>query len=52
MVRNVKANLALSKAYATDCILVVVLRNFEPELSFILAELSNMCLKETCFPNF
>ena len=43
MVRNVKANLALSKAYATDCILVVVLRNFElsnESLSFHLHKLN------------
>ena len=33
-----------------DCILVVVLKNCEPELSYILAELFNKCLKECCFP--
>ena len=32
-----------------DCIAVVVLNNCEPELSYILAELFNMCLKESCF---
>ena len=31
--------------------LVVVLKNGEPELSYILAELFNMCLKESCFPD-
>ena len=31
--------------------LVVVLKNCEPELSYILAELFNICLKETCFPD-
>ena len=30
---------------------MVVLKNFEPELSHILAELFNMCLKESCFPD-
>ena len=30
---------------------MVVLRNCEPELSYILAELFNKCLKESCFPD-
>ena len=34
-----------------ECIPVVVLKNHEPELSYILAELFNMCLKESCFPD-
>ena len=38
-------------AYDPDCIQVVVLKNYEPELSYILAELFNMCLKESCLPN-
>ena len=33
------------------CIPVVVLKNCEPELSYILAELFNKCLKESCFPD-
>ena len=32
-----------------DCIPVVVLKNCEPELSYIIVELFNMCLKESCF---
>ena len=44
-------NLALSKASGPDCIPVVVLNTCEPELSYILAELFNTCLKETCFPD-
>ena len=44
-------NLDLSKASGPDCIPVVVLKNFEPELSYILAELFNKCLKESCFPD-
>ena len=31
---------------------MVVLKNCEHELSFILAELFNMCLKESYFPDF
>ena len=34
-----------------DCIPVVVLENCEPELSYILVELFNICLKESCFPD-
>ena len=40
-------NLDLSKASGRDCIPVVVLKNCEPELSYILAELFNKCLKES-----
>ena len=51
MVKKVIASLDLSKASGPDCIPVVVLKNCEPELSYILAELLNQCLKETCFPD-
>ena len=37
----------LSKPTDPDCIRVVVLKNCEPELSYILAELFNKCLKES-----
>ena len=49
MVKMVIMNLDSSKASGPDCIPVVVLKNCEPELSYILAELFNMCLKEPCF---
>ena len=45
-------NLDLSKASGPDCVPVVVLKNSERELSYILAELFNMCLKESCFPDY
>ena len=51
MVRKVDMNLDLSRASGPDCIPVVVLENCEPELSYILAELFNKCLKECCFPD-
>ena len=51
MVKKVIANLDSSKASGPDCIPVVVLKNCEPELSYIFAELFNKCLKESCFPN-
>ena len=52
MVKKVITNLDLSKASGPDCIPVVVLKNCEPELSYILAELFNKCLKESSFPDF
>ena len=30
---------------------MLVLKNCEPELSYILAKLFNKCLKESCFPD-
>ena len=51
MVRKVVINLDLSKASGPDCIPVVVLKNCELELSYILAELFSKCLKESCFPD-
>ena len=44
-------NLDLSKASGPDCIPVGVLKNCKQELSYILAELFNKCLKESCFPD-
>ena len=51
IVKKVITILDLSKASGPDCIPVVVLRNCEPELSYILTELFNKCLKESCFPD-
>ena len=51
MVKKAITNLDSSKAAGPDCIPVVVLKNCEPELPYILAELFNMCLKESCFPD-
>ena len=50
MVEKVITNLDPSKASGPDCISVVVLKNCEPELSYILAKLLNKYLKESCFP--
>ena len=52
MVRKVVMNLDLSKASGPDCIPVVVLKNCEPKLSYMLAELLRKCLKEFWFPDF
>ena len=51
MVKKVITNRDSSKASGPDCIPVVVLKNCEPELSYILAKLFNKCLKESCFPD-
>ena len=51
MVKKVIMNLDLSKASGSDFIPLVVLKNYEPELSYLLAELINKCLKESCFPD-
>ena len=51
MVKKVITNLDSSKASGPDCNPVVVLKNCEPELSYILAKLFNKCLKESCFPD-
>ena len=51
MVKKVIMNLDLSKASGPDCIPVVVLKNCELELSYILAELFSNCLKKSCFPD-
>ena len=50
IVKKVITNLDLSKTSSPDCIPVVVVKNFEPELSFILTELKE-CLKDSCFPD-
>ena len=52
MVTKVKTNPDSSKASGPDCIPVVVLKNCESELSCILTELFNMCLRESCFPDY
>ena len=46
MVRKVVMNLDLSKASGPDCIPVVLLKNCEQELSYILAELFNSCFPD------
>ena len=51
MVKKVIMNLDLSKPSGLDCIPMVVLKNCVPELSYILAEAFNKCLKESCFPD-
>ena len=51
MVKKVKMNLDLPKASGPDCIPLAVLKNCELEYSYILAELFNKRLKESCFPD-
>ena len=47
--KKVIKNLDFSKASGPDYISVVILKNFEPELSYVLAERFNMCPKESLF---
>ena len=51
MGKNVRANLGWSKASGPDFIPLVVLKKCEPEFSYMLVELLNKCLKESCFPD-
>ena len=51
IVKKFITNLDSSKVSGPDCILVVVLKNFEPEFSYVLAKLFNKCLNESCFPD-
>ena len=51
MVKKVIMNLDLSKSSGPDCIPVVIWKNCEPELYYILAELFSKCLKECYFPD-
>ena len=51
MVKKVIMKLDSSRAPHPDFIPVVVLKSCEPELLHILAELFNMFLKESCFPD-
>ena len=52
MVKKVITNLDSPKASGTDCIQVNILKNCEPEISYILVEHFNMCLNESCFPDY
>ena len=51
MVKKVITNLDSLKASGPDYVPVVVLKNCEPELPYILTELFNICLKESYFPD-
>ena len=51
MVKKVITNLDSWKAPGLDYIPVVLLKNYEPELSYTLAQLFNKCLKESYFPD-
>ena len=52
MVKKVIMNLDSSKASGPGFISMVVLKNCEPELSYILAKPFNMCLREPCFQDY
>ena len=50
-VKKIITSFDLSKTSGPYCIPVVVLKNCEPKLSYILTQLSIMCLRESCFPD-
>ena len=52
MIKMVITYLDSSKASGPDYIPMVILKDCKPEHSYILAELLNMCLKESCFPDY
>ena len=52
IVEKVITNLDSSRVFGPDRIPVVVLKNCELKLSYILAELFNVYLKEACFPDY
>ena len=51
-VKKVITNLDLLQASGPDFIPLMILKNCEPELSYILAEIFNICLKEPCFSDY
>ena len=51
MVEKVMTSLDLSEMPGPDCIPVVLLKNYEPELPYIHAKLFTVYLKESCFPD-
>ena len=51
LVKKIKTSLKFSKASGPGCIPVVVMKKCQPELSYIIAGLFNMCLKKSCFPD-
>ena len=52
MVKNLLTDFDSFKASSPDYISKVVLKNCGPELSYILADLFSMCLKESSFPDW
>ena len=52
VIQKVIIKLDFRKASGPDSIPVVFLKNCEPELSYMLAELFTKCLRESYFPDF
>ena len=52
MVEKVIMNFHSTKEPGPDCIPMVILKKYECELSYILAELFSKCMKESCFSDF
>ena len=50
LVKRVITTFDLSKGSGRHCTPVVILKTCRQDLSYMLAELFNMCTKESCFP--
>ena len=51
LVKKAINSINFSKASDPDCILVAVMKNFEPEFSYILAGRFIIILRKSCFPD-
>ena len=51
MVKKVITNLDSPKVSGLGCIPVLVLKNCESELAYILDDFFNICVMESCFPD-
>lgn len=49
--KNILIHFDSSEVTGPDCVSVLVLKNCQPELLYILVELVNMCLEESFFPD-
>ena len=49
---SVTTNFDSPRVFGPDCIPSIVLKNCEPELAYILTKFFNICLKESCFPEW
>ena len=52
LVNKIIINIGLWKMVSRDCVPAMFRKNYEPEFSDMLAELLNMLLKESSFPDF
>ena len=51
MVKQIRTDLVSSKTSDPDCMPMMILKNFEAKLSYMLADLFNINWKASCFPD-